>query len=169
MQSLSEVFFLSSGHLEFSDWALGLTYAQIRVAWPFTPTIIMSAPECAKSSITSGGLIRFYFLLLFYSIWFFFCIHEWVGLIVIKCLSHINLSIVTSQAQLQKSNSWNILSSLIQKLKVFFLPNVSHMKGPWKHKKEFKRINTNTNKEKVRNGNHSSGDRKKKEKKEKKR
>ena len=32
----------------------------------------------------------------------------------------------------------------------------------------FKRINTNTNREKVRNGNHNSGDRKKKEKKEKK-
>ena len=39
------------------------------------------------------------------------------------------------------------------------------MKGPWKHNKVFKRININTNKEKVRNGNHSSGDRKKKEKK----
>jgi len=60
------------------------------------------------------------------------------------------------------------LPSLIQKLKVFFLPNVSHVKGPWKHKKEFKRINTNTKREKVRNGNHSSGDGYKKEKKEKK-
>ena len=42
------------------------------------------------------------------------------------------------------------------------------MKGPWKHKKEFKRINTHTNREKVRNGIHSNGDGKKKEKKEKK-
>ena len=158
------MFFLSSSHLKFSDWALGLTYAQIRIAWPFTPTIIMSAPECAKSSITSGGLICFYFLLLFYSIWFFFCIHEWAGFTVIKCLSHINLSIVTSRAQLQKSNSWNILPSLIQKLKVFFLPNVSHMKGPWKHSKESTQTQT-----KRRCENHSSGDRKKKEKKEKKR
>ena len=124
----------------------------------------LSAPECAKSSITSGGLICFYF----YSIWFFFCIHWWTGLTVIKCLSHINQSIVTSRAQLQKSNGWNILPSLIQKLKVFFLPNASHVKGPWKYKNEIKRINTNTYREKVRNGNHSSGDGKKKEKKEKK-
>ena len=130
----------------------------------------MSAPEYAKSSITSGGLIHFYFLLLFYSIWFFFYIHGWAGLTVIKCLSHINLLIVTSWAQLEKSNGWNILPPLIQKLKVFFLPNVSHVKGPWTHKKEFKRINTNTNtnREKMRNGNHNSGDGKKKEKKEKK-
>ena len=30
------------------------------------------------------------------------------------------------------------MPSLIQKLKVFFLPNVSHVKGPWKHKKNTK-------------------------------
>ena len=131
----------------------------------------LSALKGVKSSITNGGLICFYFILfflLFYSIWFFFCIHQWARLTVIKSLSHLNLSIVTSQAQLQKSNGWNILPSLIQKLKVFFLPNVCHMKGPWKYKKEFKRISTNTKREKVRNRNHSSGDRYKKEKKEKK-
>ena len=44
MQSLSEVFFLSSSYLESSNWALGPTYAQIRVAWPFTPTIAPQDP-----------------------------------------------------------------------------------------------------------------------------
>jgi len=61
------------------------------------------------------------------------------------------------------------LPSLIQKLKVLFLPNASHVKGPWKRKKEFKRINnTNKNRKKVRNENHSGGDGKKKDKVEKK-
>ena len=55
------------------------------------------------------------------------------------------------------------MPSLIQKSKVFFFPNASHVKGLWKHKKEFK---INTNREKV--SNHSSGEKKKKEKKEKK-
>ena len=40
------------------------------------------------------------------------------------------------------------MPSLIQKLEVFFFPNASHVKGLWKHKKEFK---TSTNREKVRN------------------
>ena len=38
------MFFLSSSYLESSDWALGPTYAQIRVAWPFTPTIAPRDP-----------------------------------------------------------------------------------------------------------------------------
>ena len=53
------------------------------------------------------------------------------------------------------------MPSVIQKSKIFFLPNASHVKGLWKQKKEYK-----TNKEKVRN--HNSGDGKKKEKREKK-
>ena len=36
--------FLSSSYLESLDWALGPTYAQIWVAWPFTPTIAHRDP-----------------------------------------------------------------------------------------------------------------------------
>ena len=66
----------------------------------------------------------------------------------------------------QRSSGWNILLSLIQKSKVVFFPNASHVKGLWKYKKEFKTSKNREKGEKLRN--HSSGDGKKKEKKEKK-
>ena len=56
--------------------------------------------------------------------------------------------VASATSRAPRSNGWNILPSLIQKLKGFFLPNASHVKDPWKHKKEFK---TSTNKENVRN------------------
>ena len=78
----------------------------------------------------------------------------------------INGHITGSATKIQWLKHFAIFNS---KIKIFLLTQyVSHVKGPWKHKKEFKRINTNTNREKMRNGNHSSGDGKKKEKKEKK-
>ena len=38
----------------------------------------MSAPECAKSSITSGGLIRFYFFVLLNLIFLLYSLVGWV-------------------------------------------------------------------------------------------